>query len=275
MKLKITTILFVFFFSFQGFSQSGKLDKAKESLKTTTTSNGTTTVKNSRKTSSNVAIENPFKRILFYLFAYTAYGVVIESPFEFKGKMHDAEIAKYPYKEPHYGNFLYATNIDYALARLDISDHFVIENSHLYGNHLQTDFRFFKRMGVEVTYLKLYEKLNRRTATFSLASAMLNYHRIRTQKLDLWVGLGTMYVGEEVHKFGFSYGAGATWFIKKPISITASIKATNINNRSVNTSKVMLQYYFKNYRFGAGYEAFTLGVSQINTFSIGVGISIY
>jgi len=187
--------------------------------------------------------------------------------------MHDAEISYYPYKNKKYGNFIYTDSINYALARVDISNNFVRENKQLYGNNLSVDVRFLQRFGFEANYLQLYEKTPNGKDTFSLYTTMLNYHRIRTQKFDFWFGLGTMYVGNDVRKFGFSYGFGAEWFVAKPISVLASIKASLINKRSVNTSKFLLKYHLKNYHISTGYEKFTLGVSKINSFSIGVGAS--
>ncbi|NCT59289.1 MAG: hypothetical protein GW785_01460, partial [Flavobacteriia bacterium] len=87
MKKKRFYLAFIFLlFSFILFSQNGKLDKAKESLKNekTTTS---TTVKTSRSASPsgrNLFADdvNLFIQIFGYLFAYTAYGIAFESPWE-------------------------------------------------------------------------------------------------------------------------------------------------------------------------------------------------
>ncbi len=272
MKIRFFTFLCVLFISFQGVSQEGKLSTAKESLKENNT-NSINTTKSSKKGTSDNETVNPLAKFFVAIFFYTAYGVVIETPFEFKGRMHRAEIALYPYKKKKYGNFIYAKSTDYALARIDIFDSFVKESKSLYGNHLGVDIRFFKRLGFEASFLKLFEKMNGKTATFSLYSAMLNYHRIRTQRFDLWFGLGTIYVGEDVHKFGFSYGIGTEWFVFKPISILTSIKASSINYRKVNMYKFLLKYHIKNYRISTGFEHFILGASTVKSFSVGVGAS--
>ena len=267
-------ILILFIVVNQGFSQSGKLQKAKQSLNTsstTTTKSVKSSKRNSKKVSSSTS--NPFARLLVSIALYSTYGILIETPLERGGRMHDAEIAQYPYKEARYGNFIYTDSINYSIGRFDISNSFVVEDKNLYGNNLNLDFRFFKRMGFEVDYLQLFEKNNGISDSFSLFSAMINYHRIRTQKLDIWFGLGVMYVGNDVKKAGFSYGFGAEWFIKKPISLLISHKSATINNRGVNKTKLVLKYHLKNYHVSTGYENFVLAVSSIDAFSVGVGVS--
>jgi hypothetical protein len=187
--------------------------------------------------------------------------------------MHDAELAKYPYQNSFHGNFIYTDSMNYNIARFDITNNFVIENSNLYGNNFGVDFRFLKRFGLEFDYLYLTEKTSTNRDQFSLYSTLINYHRIRTQKLDTWFGLGVMHVGSDVNKTGFGIGLGAEWFVAKPISFKFSHKWTNINNQEVNNTKLLLKYHLKNYHISSGYEHFKIGVSKIDAFSIGVGAS--
>jgi opacity protein-like surface antigen len=281
MKRIFILITFLFTVNLASFAQKGKLEKGKESLKestsTTTTSSTTTTTKRTGRRTSTDNNESSFRSffagLFIDLFAYTAYGVAIESPFELNGRMHDAELASYPYKNPFYGNFTYTDSIDYNITRFDITNNFVIENSNLYGNNFGVDFRFLKRFGLEFDYLYLTEKTNTNRDQFSLYSALINYHRIRTQKLDAWFGLGVMHVGSDVNKTGFGIGLGVEWFVAKPISLKFSHKWTNINSKEVNNTKLLLKYHLKNYHISSGYEHFKIGISKIDAFSIGVGAS--
>jgi opacity protein-like surface antigen len=281
MQRILLVLLFLFTVNIACFSQEGKLEKGKESLnKSASTSKGSiasSSTKGDSRRSRNPNDESYFSfffaGIFIDLFAYTVYGVAIESPFEFNGRMHDAEIANYPYEKTFHGNFIYTDSINYKIARLDITNSFVIENSNLYGNNFGIDFRFLKRFGLEFDYLYLREKSNTNRDQFSLYSALINYHRIRTQKLDVWFGLGMMHVGSDVNKTGFGVGIGAEWFVVKPISAKVSHKFTNINNQEVNNTKLLLKYHLKNYHISSGYEHFKIGVAKINAFSIGVGAS--
>lgn len=283
MKRIFVLIMFLFAMNLASYAQTGKLEKGKESLKESssssnaTSSTTSTTKKSGRRTrnyNDNSSFRSFFAGIFIDLFAYTAYGVAIESPFELNGRMHDAELANYPYQSSFHGNFIYTDSINYNITRFDITNNFILENSNLYGNNFGVDFRFLKRFGLEFDYLYLTEKTNRNRDQFSLYSALINYHRIRTQKLDAWFGLGVMHVGYNVNKTGFGVGLGTEWFVAKPISLKFSHKWTNINSREVNNTKLLLKYHIKNYHISSGYEHFKIGVSKIDAFSIGVGVSL-
>jgi len=272
----LLTVLF-FGLQFNGIAQDGKLNKAKESLKTTNSSGNsgkrTSKTTNSNRNSFNDDIENPFARIIWSIAAYTFYGVVIESPFERYGRMHDAEIANYAYKESNYGNFIYTDSTNYNITRFDFTTNFVLENKNLYGNNFGVNFRFLKRFALDVDVLYLIENLNGTNDSFTLYAALLKYYRVRTQRFDAWFGLGVMHVGSDVNTASFGMGVGAEWFIKKPISLDFAHKWTNINQQEVHKTKLWLKYHIKNYQVFSGYEHFKIGVSKINAFSVGVGAS--
>lgn len=283
MHRKLLLVITVFTISFSSFSQSGKLEKGKESLKSTTStsSSSSTSSSNSSKKSKRASKRNDngsffgsfFGEVFVKLFAYTAYGVAIEFPLERETRMHSAEIAHYPYEKALQGNFIYTDSINYNVTRFDITNNFVIQNSNLYGNNFDVDFRFLKRFSVAASYLYLTEKTAIKRDDFSLYSAFLKYHRIRTQKFDAWFGLGIMHVGNDVDTSGFGLGVGAEWFIKKPVSLKFSHKRASINDREVNNTKLLFKYHLKNYHISSGYEQFKIGVSKIDAFSIGVGAS--
>ena len=274
-KVLLITVLF-FGVNTMLFSQDGKLNKGKESLNTTSSSNsgGTKSTKktNSRQSNSNDSM-NPFAEIVLGIFAYTVYGVLVESPWEMDGKMHDSEIANYAYKEKSYGNFIYTDSTNYNITRFDVTNNFVIENSNLYGNNFGVNFLFLKRFALDFDYLYLSEKADAKRDSYSLYSTLLKYHRIRTQRFDAWFGLGMMHVANNVNKTGFGLGVGSELFIAKPVSLDFSHKWTNINNQEVHKTKLLLKYHIKNYQVSSGYEHFKIGVSKINAFSFGIGAS--
>ncbi|MEE9408852.1 MAG: hypothetical protein V3V28_12345 [Polaribacter sp.] len=278
MYKKLLIVILIFSVNTTLISQNGKLDKGKESLKETNTSNSGGN-KSTKNTSSRGSVSNdddtmnPFVSILWGLFAYTAYGILVESPWEMDSRMHNAEISNYAFKEKNYGNFIYTDSTNYNITRFDITNNFVIENSNLYGNNFGVNFRFLKRFAVDVDYLYLSENVNGKRDSFSLYSALLKYHRIRTQRFDAWFGLGMMHVGNDVNKTGFGLGVGVEIFIAKPISLDFSHKWTNINNQEVHKTKLLLKYHIKNYQIFSGYEYFKIGVSKIKAFSFGIGAS--
>ncbi|MFY9242295.1 MAG: hypothetical protein WAO74_04635 [Polaribacter sp.] len=280
-KKLLLVSLVTFLFSISGFSQSAKLDKGKESLKTKTTSSTSATLRIPTSTTTTISTNNQDRTLLQVLFvdiigrllAYTAYGAAFESPWEFKGNMHSAEIAHFPYELPHQGNFIYTDSINYNITRFDIYNRFLIENSSLYGNNFGFDFLFFKRFSFNADYVTFSENMDGKKDNFNMYSALLKYHRIRTQKLDAWFGLGATHVASGVNETGFTFGFGGEWFIKKPISLLLSHRTTAINNERIKNTKLLLKYHINNYRISSGYEYYRLGVSKINTFSLGVEVS--
>lgn len=278
-KQVLTTGFMICVISFQGFGQEGKLDKGKESLKTSSSSPSSSTTKSNSKSRRSNRNNNDsfadsfFAEFFIKLFAYTAYGVAVETPFEKDGRMHYAEISSYPYQESNYGNFIYTDSTNYNITRFDITNNFVMENNNLYGNNFGVNFRFLKRFALDADYLYLVEKINGTKDSFSLYSILLKYYRVRTERFDAWFGLGMMHVGSDVDKTGFGIGLGAEWFIKKPISLDFSHKWTNINQQEVHKTKLLLKYHLKNYQISSGYENFKIGVSKIGAFSVGFGAS--
>jgi opacity protein-like surface antigen len=259
-------------FGIAGFAQNGKLDKAKKDLKDEpVTTSSTTEVRENRR---NIRKEKPLQNLFTAIALNLTYGVVVETIFERNTEMHYASIAPYPYKSDDYGNFMYADESnDGVLIRLDIANDFIYESKTLYGNDLNLKFRFAKRFDIELDYLQLIEDVSTGTDGFSMYSALVNYHRVRTQKLDFWFGLGTMYVANDVKEFGFAYTLGTEWFITKPISLTGTYKGTSINQHQVDKTTLQLKYYIENYAVTSGYKHYTIASEGINAFSLGFAVS--
>jgi hypothetical protein len=276
MKTLVFALILTVSFSSIGFSQERKLDLAKESLKQkeiVSASSSSGSVKNPKTKVKNPFIEE-LGLLIFKISIGLAYQISVESYLEKDSKMHKASLSKYPYKEKYFGNYIYTDSTkNKSVFRVDVMSSFVYESKILYGNNLNFNFRFAKRFDLELGSLQLFEKVDGSTDNFSLYNAMINYHRIRSQKLDFWFGFGIMYVANDVEKAGFSYGVGAEWFFSKPMSVLATYKGTSINSRTVDKARFLLKYHIKNFNISTGFEHYTLGVSNVNTFSVGVGVS--
>lgn len=279
--LKKVLVLAVLLFAIQPsiYAQESKLKDGKESLKSNSSSSNSSTIKNDSSSNSSDATNNDstfggfFAEIFIKLFAYTAYAVAVELPYGAEGKMRDAELSNHAYKDGNTGNYIQTDSTNYNITRFDISNNFVIENKNLYGTNFDVNFRFLKRFALDVNYVYLFEKVANSSESFTMYSALLKYHRIRTQRFDAWYGLGITHIGSDVNKSSFSFGVGAEWFIKKPVSLDFSHKWTNINQQEVHNTRMLLKFYIKNYQIFSGYEHFKIGVSKIGTFSLGLGAS--
>jgi hypothetical protein len=264
---KVSFFVIFLFLNSLIYSQKGKLNQAKQNLNKQQDIQSYVSDSHQDNTTKSF---HPFQDLMAQIFWNITYGVAIETIFEKESRMHHASISKYPYIDSKTGNYTYNDSVS-VTSRFLVTNSFLRESSSLYGSNFNAKFRFAKRMDIEIGYLELIEKNKNLTDYFSLYSAILNYHRVRTQKLDIWYGIGAMYVSNNVKKAGFAFNAGAEWFIKKPISLYASIKSTVINQDSVTKSKILLKYYQKRMQFFGGYQNFKLTNISVNTVSFGFG----
>ena len=139
--------------------------------------------------------------------------------------------------------------------------------------HLNADLRFLKRIGFEADYTQLWEKSpNFGTDALALYSFVAKYHRIPSQKFDLWWGLGTTYIAGGVDEFGFTYGLGAELFFAKPLSIEANFNQTFINTETVNKLNFLLNYHKGRYKVMGGYEHLKIGTQDFSMITCGLGL---
>ncbi len=158
MKRVIIISLTLLIFNATANSQS-KIDKAEESLKKSnkTKSNQSTnyTYNNEiNNDSENNFITDIIGGLFIKFFAYTAYGIAFESPFEMKHKGSNSFLTKHPYKNTTTGNYSYEWNRDTEIFTTSITNKFVFETNKVYGNHLNIDMRFLKQFGFELDYLQ-------------------------------------------------------------------------------------------------------------------------
>ncbi|MBQ4819714.1 hypothetical protein [Aquimarina sp. MMG016] len=279
--MKRTTFILSLFLiiSYQGFSQ-GKLQKAEKSLSKSSSHNSRN---NSRSESRNSGYSSDNDNYLLTELAvvfgeiilYATYYGLIETPAEYDRRASNAFITKHPYHSSKKGNYSYEWGDDTEIFRTTLTNRVIIENNQLYGNHLNADFRFLKRVGVEADYLQLWEdKTFFGANSLALFTVLAKYHRIRTERFNAYWGLGATYVAGEVEEFGFTYGIGAELFFAKPLSLEANFNQAFINSSSVDKVNVLLNYHMDRFKVSGGYEHLKIGSVDFSTFSAGIGISL-
>ncbi|XMO88442.1 hypothetical protein AAFN75_09105 [Algibacter sp. AS12] len=274
----ITLFLITIIFSVSSYSQ-GKIKEAEESLKksknTSSNSQTQTTYANNNSTSDGNFLTDVVGGLFVQLFAYTAYGIAIESPFETTHQASNAYLTKYPYKNTDKGNFSYNWDEDSEIFTTSISTRYIFETNRLYGNHLNADMRFFKRMGLELDYLQLWENSpNFGKNALAIYTALAKYNRVRTERFNGYWGLGAAYIDGDVDALGFTYGLGAEWFFGKPFSLECNFNQVLVNDNTVNKFNGLLNYHRKQYKFIGGYEHLKIGNVGFSNVSLGVGISL-
>ena len=277
MKRTIVIFLTVILFHSLSYGQ-GKLKEAEDSLKETKISTGSqsqTTYTNHSNDSENSFIEDVIGDFFIQIFAYTAYGLAIESPFETTHKGSNAYLTKHPYKNSDTGNYSYDWNTDTEIFTTSITNRFIFETNRLYGNHLNADMRFLKRWGLEVDYLQLWEEnANFGDNSLAIYTALAKYNRVRTERFNAWWGLGAAYVDGEVNELGFTYGLGAEYFFVKPFSLESNFNQTLINDNTVNKFNDLLNFHKNQYKFTGGYEHLKIGSVGFSNVSLGIGVSL-
>ncbi|MEP3838159.1 MAG: hypothetical protein ABJM36_10950 [Algibacter sp.] len=276
MKHSLFFLIFVISFNSISYSQ-GKIKEAEDSLKdnqnTSNNSQTETTYTNSCNAPKGNFLTDVIGGLFIQLLAYTAYGIAIESPFETTHLANNAYLTKHPYKNSETGNFSYYWNDDTELFTTSITTRCLFETNRLYGYHLNADLRFFKRFGLELDYLQLWEENpNFGNNTLAIYTALAKYNRIRTEHFNAYWGLGASYINGDVNALGFTYGLGAEWFFIKPFSLASNFNQILVNDNTVNKFNGLLNYHRKQYKFIGGYEYLKIGNIGVSNVSLGIGI---
>lgn len=278
MKRRLSFLCVFILFHAICYSQ-GKINEAEDKLKKIKKSNNSSksqTTFTDNSTDSESHFLNDFVGGFFVqIFAYTAYGIAFESPFEMDNKGHGAFLTKHPYMNSDTGNYSYNWNEDSEIFTTSITNRFIFETNKVYGNHLNVDMKFLKRLGLELDYLQLWEetKFSGNNA-LAIYTALAKYNRVRTEQFNAWWGLGATYVDGDVNAFGFTYGLGAEFFFIRPFSLESHFNQTLINDNSINKFNGLLNYHKRHYTFTLGFEHLKISSVGFSTFTGGIGISL-
>jgi len=271
MKQFIICLVFICAITNLSYSQT-KIQQAEDSLNKD--SGITSSDNDDDEDSEDVGLfEGIFEEIIAEAFLYITYYTLIESPSEVENINSQASITKYPYFNSSKGNYTYDLDENYSIFRTELASRYVSESNALKGMNLSLDMRFLKRIGIELGYRQLWEKnSNLGNNNLALYNVLVKYHRVRTEKLDLWWGVGTTYVDGDVNKYGFTYGVGSELFFAKPLSVEINFDQTFINTETVNKFNALLNYHIKRYKVMGGYDHLKIGTQRFSSVTLGVGV---
>ncbi|RZS99663.1 hypothetical protein [Aquimarina brevivitae] len=263
----------------QTINAQGKLDRAQKSLQKEEKEDHPPRSRysrnsNSNSSNSNTGITEFFVTAIIKIAFGATYGLLIEMPEEKEHAASTAHLTKYPYHSAKKGNFTYEWGDDASLMNFHINSRFVAENGKLYGNHFNFDFHFIPRMSVEFNYLQLWEEsVNFEKNSFALYTFLGKYHRVRTEKFNLWWGLGFTYADGFVDHGGFAYGLGAEAFIARPLSLELTLNQSFINDEDILRITPLLNYHYRNLTFFGGFEHLKIGNEDFSLITAGLGIT--
>jgi len=273
--MKQWMLFFLILISLNSVSYSqGKIKKAEESLKKIEKTENTISNPNydDNNNSEGDFLTEVVGGLFFQIFAYSAYGIAFESPFETEHKGSTAILNKHPYTNTNTGNYSYNWNENSEIFTTTISNHFIFETNKIYGNHLNANMKFLKRLGLEIDYLQLWEETtNSGNDALAIYTVLAKYQRVRTEHFNSWWGLGVAYVDGNINELGFTYGLGAEFFFIRPFSLESNFNQTLINDNSINKFNALLNYHRKQYKFILGYEHLKIGDVGFSNVTGGLG----
>lgn len=252
------------------FSQ-GKLEKAKESLSSksststvrSATSKRATSTRNSKKSNRNSFNNNgSISGLIAEIGFYAIFGTIV-------GSLEYRTVTPYPYYKSSIGEYL-KEDIDNSKRSIFKISGNRLFNKEARGLAFNLNYRFLPILGIEVSHLNFTEKIRNRKDYLDVSSIMVNYYRFREKRISLWWGLGASYVANEVKTLGFAYTIGTEIYPFKPISLHTSWKQSFINNNSIDILKAALKYHVKEVAFMIGYHDYQLGSENNSGFILGL-----
>ena len=158
--------------------------------------------------------------------------------------------------------------------RLDIEDHLLYSNNHLYGNHLKVKIRPSHYFYLQSDFHQIFEKnkLDLTTDRLSVFYFNVGYDRVRLENFNLGWTVGTSYIGNEVKKAGVSVGINTEMFFSHKISVSAHAKWSAINGNPVNLYDIQMRYHNKRFFSSLGFEHLKMGTPNYNFITLGGGI---
>ena len=210
--------------------------------------------------------DNPISYFLYSIFAEITYGVLFESYFEKDSPMHDASLTPYPYFTKSEGNYTYDNSS--APFRLELGSNLIVDRHGKYTGYLYGNWRFLKRLELEASYLNLGTYETKQNKFLSQSAFFLNYHRIRTKKLDVWYGMGAIFSQDEP---AIAFTLGGEWFFAPHFSFTPKANWGFMkNDRMIKNSSYHLNYYISHWRVQLGLRSIYIPGQHINSFTTGL-----
>lgn len=250
-------------FSVSSFSQS-RLKKAKENLsqKTLNTASYTNTSAESnpeKNTFAEFLFVNLIAKPIFRCGKSLLVGkkeVRVFNPIPFDN--NNGEYVNLGEKENYRVNLLQAS-MSYSSGKYRIK-----------GLHADLEYRFSDIIGLTAKHSHFYEKKFGETENLNLSGLTFNYYRIREGFITAWWSLGISNLANNVNSVGLRYGIATRVFVKKPISILLSWQQDFINSKTINESKINIDYHLKKLSLFVGYNHYNFATVKTPSVSIGL-----
>lgn len=265
------TLLFICLLSISSFSQ--KLNTSKKNLKQKELSlknetSSSTVNDNGDESIGNQLFIDLVVKPLFFMAKVITYELLIESVSEANKNHPYMELTPHPYYNKLRGDYTFNSST-YKPLRLDISNQFLFDGHQIFGNNLNTKFRFLQRGGLEYNQVYLRESVQGKDEDFFMHDLTANYYRVRTKSFTLHYGMGATFVHSGVNKAYFTYKTGMEYFFKIPISLSFNHRGTPITNQGIYQTNLNLNFYKKNFALKTGVQFYQIGGVNYRMFAFG------
>ncbi len=210
---------------------------------------------------------------VFLDFLIYDYGLLFG--FEDEPGVFDIDFAPYPYEMDYHGLYLLPDEVGHRVNTY-VNFHFQNNEDDLSGGFFQIKFSPVSVFTIDVNHLQLFKNNTRdpdERYSFTNYSAIFN--RIRNPRVHFWWDIGLTRAGGKSQdtEWGPSLGGGATFYIKKPISIYTDFRWTYFVENLYTTGfyQARLQAHMKQFLIYAGLH-FVDGDFNWTSWSLGTGV---
>jgi len=209
---------------------------------------------------------NPAEELLYWIISEITYGILIESFLEKDTPMHDASLTPYPYFSENEGNYTYdGESVPF---RVEAVSTLMFDNrQHLTGS-FSAKLRFAKRLDIRAGYIHLLP--DKHTLEVSQTDFVLDYHRIRTRRLDFWYGLGVVFSKYTEDNTGLVLNLGSELFLGRKLSAEALIKWDFYEQGTHRHTNFQLNYFLGHWRLHAGIHNYKYLFSRSSALQLGL-----
>ena len=186
-----------------------------------------------------------------------------------KSAIRDLRFNPFPNFSPDKGLYADSTGQDISMySRIN----YFLESSELHGWDYEITLSPSSYLSINLNGISFIEDLEKTKDYLSIANLHLSGHLIRSDKFNLWAGIGPRNWHGDSNYLGLSYSAGFKWFPAKPVSFTGNFTGGKINDARVSEFKSSINFHLKHCVFQTGYKIVDVGGVVFKGALFGIGI---
>ncbi|MEM9824123.1 MAG: hypothetical protein AAF985_23760 [Bacteroidota bacterium] len=217
----------------------------------------------------------PAKAQLEVLLDFLIYDYGILFGFEGEPGAFDIDFTTYPYQYDDVGLYLFPDEIGRRMNTY-VDFRYQSNEDDVAGGWMQVKFSPISTITIDINHLQLYESVFAQDGfRYSFTNFSFQYNRVRGPRFHFWWSLGVTRFGGNVDdtEVGGSLGIGATYYIRKPVSLYTDFRWSYFPNTLGTTGvyDIRVQTHHKQFTVYAGLNILD-GDFDWLSWSLGAGI---